>query len=113
MIDELDDPWEKSTSSALPHKAHLEHMMFLFLSSFKSNNFLFVLAEKPQPDGLALAFQGCEPGQSRHEAVIMARLGLAYLGPAGPGTALAASEADIMIATMMITLVSTHFHFKI
>jgi hypothetical protein len=33
---------------------------------------------------LALAFQECKPGQSHHEAVIMAWLGLAYLGPAWP-----------------------------
>jgi hypothetical protein len=47
--------------------------------------------EKPWLDGLALAFQECKPGQSRHEAVIMAWLGLAYLGPAGPSIALMAA----------------------
>ena len=26
-----------------------------------------MLTEKPLPDGLALAFQECKPGQSRHE----------------------------------------------
>ena len=45
-----------------------------------------MLTEKPRPDGLALAFQECEPGQSRHEAVNTARPGLAYLGPAWPGS---------------------------
>ena len=52
--------------------------------------------KKPRLNGLALAFQNPRPGQSRHEAVITARLGLAYLGlawlgsrpQAGPGTAL-------------------------
>jgi hypothetical protein len=33
---------------------------------------------------LALAFQECKPGQSHHEAIIMAWLGSAYLGLAWP-----------------------------
>ena len=45
-----------------------------------------MLTEKPRPDGLALAFQERKPGQSRHEAVNMARPGLAYLGSAWPGS---------------------------
>jgi hypothetical protein len=55
--------------------------------------------QKPRLDGLALAFQNPRPGHSRHEAVNLAWLGLAYLGPAwlgswpqaGPGTALLGS----------------------
>ena len=31
---------------------------------------------------LGFGFSKYKPGQSRHEAVILARLGLAYLGPA-------------------------------
>ena len=46
---------------------------------------LYCSTEKPRPDSLALAFQKCKPGQSRHEAVNTARLGLAYLGSAWPG----------------------------
>jgi hypothetical protein len=42
--------------------------------------------EKPRPDGLALAFQNCRPGQSRQKAVILAWLGLAYFGLAWPGS---------------------------
>ena len=45
-----------------------------------------LLTEKPRPGGLALAFQEGKPGQSRHEAVKMARPGLAYLGLAWPGS---------------------------
>jgi hypothetical protein len=37
----------------------------------------------PKSHGLALAFQNPKPGQSSHEAIFMARLGLAYLGLAG------------------------------
>ena len=40
--------------------------------------YYILLTEKPRPGGLALAFQECKPGQSRHEAVKMARLGLAH-----------------------------------
>jgi hypothetical protein len=47
-------------------------------------------SEKPRPDGLALAFQQGEPGQSQHEADITARLGLAYSGLAWPGSRLKA-----------------------
>ena len=42
--------------------------------------------EKPQPDGLALAFRQGWPGQSQDEAVIMAWLGSAYLGLAWLGS---------------------------
>ena len=53
-------------------------------------------SQKPRLDGLALAFQNPRSGQSCHEAVNLAQLGLAYLGlawlgsrpQAGPGTAL-------------------------
>ena len=45
-----------------------------------------MLTEKPQPGGLALAFQEGKPGQSHHEAVKMARPGPAYLGLAWPGS---------------------------
>ena len=48
--------------------------------------FINYITEKPRPDGLALAFQECKPGQSHHEAVIKAWLGLAYLGLAWPGS---------------------------
>ena len=34
-----------------------------------------IFTEKPRPDGLALVFQERKPGQSRHEAVKMARPG--------------------------------------
>ena len=44
-----------------------------------------LLTEKPRPDGLALAFRESKPSQSCQEAVIAARLGLAYLGLAWPG----------------------------
>ena len=57
---------------------------------------IFLLTEKPRPDGLALASQEGKPGQSRRKAVTTAQLGLAYLGSAwlglrpqaGPCTAL-------------------------
>jgi hypothetical protein len=39
--------------------------------------------KKPRLNGLALAFQNPRPGQSRHEAVITARLGLARLTASG------------------------------
>ena len=39
-----------------------------------------LLTEKPRPGGLALAFQEGKPGQSRHEAVKMARPIWAWLG---------------------------------
>jgi hypothetical protein len=73
---------------------------------------LFVLTEKPRPDGLALAFQGWRPGQSHHEAIIRARLGLAYLGlawlgsrpQAGPGTAL----AGMTIGEVVLELLSSN-----
>ena len=50
---------------------------------FKRYIHVIFLTEKPRPDGLALAFQECKPGQSCREAVklarpIWARLGLAH-----------------------------------
>ena len=59
--------------------------------------------KKLQLNSLALAFQNPRPGQSCHEAIIMAWLGLAYLGSAwfsswpqaGPGTAL--KMVDILV----------------
>jgi len=43
-------------------------------------------AKKPRLNGLALAFQQGRPGQSHLEAVITARLGLAYFGRAWLGS---------------------------
>ena len=57
-----------------------------------------LLTEKPRPGGLALAFQECKPGQSRHEAVKMARLGPAYLGPAWPGSRPQAGPCTALVA---------------
>jgi hypothetical protein len=57
-----------------------------------------LLTEKPRPDGLALAFQKCKPGQSRHEAVKKARLGPAYLGSAWPGSRPQAGPCTALVA---------------
>ena len=43
-------------------------------------------AKKPRLNGLALAFRQGRPGQSQLEAVITARLGLAYFGRAWLGS---------------------------
>jgi hypothetical protein len=43
-------------------------------------------SQKPRLHGLALAFQQGRPGQSHYEAVIRARLGLAYFGSAWLGS---------------------------
>ncbi|KAG1786260.1 uncharacterized protein HD556DRAFT_1313609 [Suillus plorans] len=41
--------------------------------------------QKPRPKPAASAFHNVRPGQSRHQAVTLAQLGLAYSGPAWPG----------------------------
>ena len=68
-------------SSQIPRgTVHLQVLKFdlmIFLVNYS--------IEKPQPDGLALTFQECKPGQSCDEAVNMAQPGLAYLGLALPG----------------------------
>jgi len=52
------------------------------------------LTEKPRPDGLPLAPPQCKPGQSRHEAVVIARLGPAYLAWLGPSHGLRPGQAQ-------------------
>ena len=41
---------------------------------------MYIAHRKPRPGGLALAFQEGKPGQSRHEAIKMARPIWAWLG---------------------------------
>jgi hypothetical protein len=58
---------------------------------------LNLYTQKPRPNGLALAFQQGKPGQSQHEALITARLGLAYLGLApASGRAGTALVVDVL-----------------
>ena len=45
-----------------------------------------IVPENPRPEPRLLACQNHRPGQSRQEAVILARLGSAYLGLAWPGS---------------------------
>ena len=56
--------------------------------------------QKPRPDGLALAFQERKPGQSRHEAVITARPGLAYFGLAWPGSRPQAGPSTALVEVL-------------
>jgi len=44
------------------------------------------ITARPWLSSLALAFQHPKPGQSCHEAISVAQLGLAYLGLAWPGS---------------------------
>jgi hypothetical protein len=50
---------------------------------FSSPKNLLKPTKKPRLSGLALAFQNPEPGQSRHEVVFTAWLGLAWLTASG------------------------------
>jgi hypothetical protein len=59
---------------------------------------VILLTEKPRLSGLALAFQNLKPGQSHYEAPSTARHGLAYLGPAWPGSRPQAGPCTALIA---------------
>jgi hypothetical protein len=53
-----------------------------------------------RPDGLALAFQTCEPGQSHYEAVVTAWLGLAKHTTTSAGGSAALSEFLTILASV-------------
>ena len=66
---------------------------------FSSPKNLLEPTKKPWLSGLALAFRNSKLGQSHHEAVFMAWLGLAYLGSAWPGSQLQAGASTALTAS--------------
>jgi hypothetical protein len=65
-------------STNFPTTRNFQHTLYNKLQSNPT--------KKLRLNNLALAFQYPRPGQSHHEAILMARLGLAYLGLAWPSS---------------------------
>ena len=72
---------------------------------YDQKKLIHAATKKLRLSGLALAFQNPRPGQSHHEAVFTARLGLAYLGLAWPGSRPQAGPGKALPAILRV-----HWH---